>query len=193
MVVKATDDRLRCDAAYVLDGTMDWSVFAKRPIGPQLVIMRNTSSGFGVSAPSKCCARFFRALTLPGSRSVQETQRSAFGPDPDATQSLVKTNTPCVSRSLVAPRGFGLTSMMLFFCSRASQNRRIGACAIAARGGHHEPGTAQRAKSVSLPRRRPYPFESGVLHAADIFRRACGLGSGCSVRGSVGRCAGSCQ
>src|SRR6185436_13470718 len=29
MVVKAPDDRLRCDAAYVLDGTMDWSVFAK--------------------------------------------------------------------------------------------------------------------------------------------------------------------
>jgi hypothetical protein len=29
MVVKATDDRLRCDAAYVLAGTMDWSVFAK--------------------------------------------------------------------------------------------------------------------------------------------------------------------
>ena len=39
MVVKATDDRLRCDAAYVLDGTMDWSVFAKRPMGPQLVII----------------------------------------------------------------------------------------------------------------------------------------------------------
>jgi hypothetical protein len=31
MVVKATDRRLRCDAAYVLDGTMHWSVFAKRP------------------------------------------------------------------------------------------------------------------------------------------------------------------
>ena len=39
MVVKAADDRLRCDAAYVLDGTMDWSVFAKRPMGPQLVII----------------------------------------------------------------------------------------------------------------------------------------------------------
>jgi hypothetical protein len=39
MVVKATDDRLRRDAAYVLDGTMDWSVFAKRPMSPQLVII----------------------------------------------------------------------------------------------------------------------------------------------------------
>jgi hypothetical protein len=41
MVVKATDDRLRCDAAYVLAGTMDWSVFAKRPMSPQLVIVRS--------------------------------------------------------------------------------------------------------------------------------------------------------
>ena len=39
MVVKATDDRLRCDAAYVLDGTMDWSAFVKRPMSPQLVII----------------------------------------------------------------------------------------------------------------------------------------------------------
>src|SRR6476660_2760373 len=39
MVVKATDHRLRCDAAYALDGTMDWSVFAKKPMGPQLVII----------------------------------------------------------------------------------------------------------------------------------------------------------
>jgi hypothetical protein len=41
MVVKAIDDRLRCDAAYVLAGTMDWSVFAKRPMSPQLVIVRS--------------------------------------------------------------------------------------------------------------------------------------------------------
>ena len=39
MVVKATDDRLRCDAADVLDGTMDWSAFVKRPMSPQLVII----------------------------------------------------------------------------------------------------------------------------------------------------------
>jgi hypothetical protein len=39
MVVKAPDDRLRCDAAYVLDGTMDWSVFAKRPMSSQLVVV----------------------------------------------------------------------------------------------------------------------------------------------------------
>ena len=31
MVVKATDYRLRCDAAFVLDGTMDRCVFAKGP------------------------------------------------------------------------------------------------------------------------------------------------------------------
>ena len=30
MVVKATDDRLRCDATYVLDSARDGSVFAKR-------------------------------------------------------------------------------------------------------------------------------------------------------------------
>ena len=39
MVVKAPDDRLRCDAAYVLDGTMDWRVFAKRPMSSQLVVV----------------------------------------------------------------------------------------------------------------------------------------------------------
>ena len=39
MVVEAPDDRLRCDAAYVLDGTMDWSVFAKRPMSSQLVVV----------------------------------------------------------------------------------------------------------------------------------------------------------
>ena len=39
MVVKATDDRLRCDAAFVLDGTMDWSVFAKRSMSSQLVVV----------------------------------------------------------------------------------------------------------------------------------------------------------
>ena len=38
MVVKATDDRLGRNAAYVLAGTMDWSVFAKRPMSPQLVV-----------------------------------------------------------------------------------------------------------------------------------------------------------
>jgi hypothetical protein len=43
MVVKATDDRLGCDAAYVLVGTMDWSVFAKRPMSPQLVIISGIS------------------------------------------------------------------------------------------------------------------------------------------------------
>lgn len=33
------NDRFRCDAAYVLDGTMDWSVFAKRSMSPQLVVV----------------------------------------------------------------------------------------------------------------------------------------------------------
>ena len=39
MVVKAIHDRHRCDAAFVLDGTMDWGVFAKRPMSPQLVVV----------------------------------------------------------------------------------------------------------------------------------------------------------
>jgi hypothetical protein len=39
MVMKSTEDRHRCDAAYVLDGAMDRSVFAKRPMSPQLVII----------------------------------------------------------------------------------------------------------------------------------------------------------
>ena len=39
IMVMKPPDRLRCDAAYVLDGTMDWSVFAKRPMSPQLVII----------------------------------------------------------------------------------------------------------------------------------------------------------
>jgi hypothetical protein len=37
MVMKSAEDRHRCDAAYVLDGAMDRSVFAKRPMSPQLV------------------------------------------------------------------------------------------------------------------------------------------------------------
>jgi hypothetical protein len=39
MVMKSAEDRPRCDAAYVLDGAMDRSVFAKRPMSPQLVII----------------------------------------------------------------------------------------------------------------------------------------------------------
>jgi hypothetical protein len=39
MVVKSAEDRYRCDAAYVLDDAMDRSVFAKRPMSPQLVII----------------------------------------------------------------------------------------------------------------------------------------------------------
>ena len=38
-VVKATHDWLRCDAACVLDGTMDRCVFAKGPMSPQLVVV----------------------------------------------------------------------------------------------------------------------------------------------------------
>jgi len=33
MVMKATDDWLRCDAAYVLDGMMDWSVLCQETDG----------------------------------------------------------------------------------------------------------------------------------------------------------------
>jgi hypothetical protein len=39
MVMKSAEDRPRGDAAYVLDGAMDRSVFAKRPMSPQLVII----------------------------------------------------------------------------------------------------------------------------------------------------------
>jgi hypothetical protein len=39
MVMKSAEDRHRCDAAYVLDGAMDRSVFAKRPMSSQLVII----------------------------------------------------------------------------------------------------------------------------------------------------------
>ena len=39
MLVEATHDRLRCDAAFVLDGTMDRCVFAKRPVSSQLVVV----------------------------------------------------------------------------------------------------------------------------------------------------------
>ena len=39
MVMKSAEDRPRCDAADVLDGAMDRSVFAKRPMSPQLVII----------------------------------------------------------------------------------------------------------------------------------------------------------
>ena len=40
---QAAEDRNRCDAAYVLDGAMDRSIFAKRPMSPQLVIIGGIS------------------------------------------------------------------------------------------------------------------------------------------------------
>ena len=39
MVMKSAEDRHGCDAAYVLNGAMDRSVFAKRPMSPQLIII----------------------------------------------------------------------------------------------------------------------------------------------------------
>ena len=39
MVMKSAEDRPRCDAACVLNGAMDRSVFANRPMSPQLVIV----------------------------------------------------------------------------------------------------------------------------------------------------------
>jgi len=39
MMMKSAEDRPRCDAAYVLDGAMDRSVFAKRPMSPRLIII----------------------------------------------------------------------------------------------------------------------------------------------------------
>ena len=43
MVMKSAQDRNRCDAAYLLDGAMDRSVFAERAMGPQLVIISGIS------------------------------------------------------------------------------------------------------------------------------------------------------
>jgi hypothetical protein len=37
--MKAAEDGRRYDAAHVLDGAMDRSVFVERPMGPQLVIV----------------------------------------------------------------------------------------------------------------------------------------------------------
>jgi hypothetical protein len=39
MMMKSAEDRHSCDAAYVLDGAMDRSVFAKRPMSPRLIII----------------------------------------------------------------------------------------------------------------------------------------------------------
>ena len=39
MVVKSAEDGRRYDAAHVLDGAMDRSIFAKRSMSPQPVIM----------------------------------------------------------------------------------------------------------------------------------------------------------
>ena len=37
MVMKSAEEGRRCDAAHVLDGAMDRSVFVERPMSPQLV------------------------------------------------------------------------------------------------------------------------------------------------------------
>jgi hypothetical protein len=39
MVMKSAEDGRRYDAALVLDGAMDRSVFVERPMSPQLVIV----------------------------------------------------------------------------------------------------------------------------------------------------------
>ena len=39
MTMKSAEDRHSRDAAYVVDGAMDRSVFAKRPMSPQLIII----------------------------------------------------------------------------------------------------------------------------------------------------------
>jgi len=39
MVMKSAEDGRRYDAAHVLDGAMDRSIFAKRSMSPQLVII----------------------------------------------------------------------------------------------------------------------------------------------------------
>jgi hypothetical protein len=37
--MKAAEDGRRYDAADVLDGATDWSVFVERPMSPQLIII----------------------------------------------------------------------------------------------------------------------------------------------------------
>jgi hypothetical protein len=37
--MKAAEDGRRCDAAHVLDGAMDGSVFVEKPMSPQLIII----------------------------------------------------------------------------------------------------------------------------------------------------------
>ena len=39
MVMKSAEDGRRCDAAHLLDGAMDRSVLAERPMRPQIVII----------------------------------------------------------------------------------------------------------------------------------------------------------
>src|SRR3981189_1370889 len=39
IMMKSAEDRHSCGAAYVLDGAMDRSVFAKRPMSPRLIII----------------------------------------------------------------------------------------------------------------------------------------------------------
>jgi hypothetical protein len=43
--MKAAEDGRRYDAAHVLDGAMDRSVFVERPMSPQLIIIGSTYVG----------------------------------------------------------------------------------------------------------------------------------------------------
>jgi hypothetical protein len=57
MVVKAAEDRLRCDGAETLNRAMEWGVLVQRSMSPQLIIIggicnnrRHMHRGFGAGA-----------------------------------------------------------------------------------------------------------------------------------------------
>ena len=77
MVVKATDDRLRCDAAYVLNGTMDWSVFAKRPMSPQLVVV--ACNPFRSRMACDVHPDKFSALQLNDDKNIEQFEADGWG------------------------------------------------------------------------------------------------------------------
>src|SRR5213080_4236470 len=79
--MKAAEDGCRYDAAHVLDGATDRSVFVERPMSPQLIIIGGrTSSESGVSAP--------RLRQRDGRRTRVGSIRSAFRRSRSAKASL---------------------------------------------------------------------------------------------------------
>jgi hypothetical protein len=81
MVMKPAEDGYRYDAARVLNGAMDRSVFVERPMSPQLVVVDGiTSSEFGAGAP--------RPRRQYGRRTPDRSIRSIFRQSRSAKVSL---------------------------------------------------------------------------------------------------------